>query len=239
MRILEIDLMERHDHKNSKGSNLKDIILGGQDGAVNVLGVILGVAAATQDARFIIIAGLSATFAESISMAAVAYTSVKAALGHYISKLRNEEEEIKKDPKIEKREIYNVYYKKGFRGKLLNDTVKKIISNKKIWLQTIMAEELGLLPAEYSKPLKSAFIVGFSAIVGSLIPVFPFFFFPVNVSVVLALIASALALFITGMAKARLTFGSELRSGFEMLMIGMLAALAGYLVGYFAGVINP
>ena len=228
-----------HDHKNSKGSNLKDIILGGQDGLVNVLGVILGVAAATQDARFIIIAGLSATFAESISMAAVAYTSVKAALGHYISMLRSEEEDIKKIPKIEKREIYEIYYKKGFRGKQLNEIVRRITSNKKIWLQTMMAEELGLLPVEYSYPLKSAFVVGFSAIVGSLIPVIPFFFFPVKLSVILALTASALALFITGMAKAKLTFGSELRSGFEMLIIGMLAALAGYLVGYFAGVLNP
>ncbi len=233
-----MDLIEMHDHKYSKGSNLKDIILGGQDGLVNVLGVILGVAAATQDVRFIIIAGLSATFAESISMAAVAYTSVKAALSHYISKLRNEKEEIKKDPKIEKREIYNVYYKKGFRGKLLNDIVKKITSSKKIWLQTMMAEELGLLPVEYSYPLKSAFVVGFSAIIGSLIPVIPFFFFPVKTSITLALIASALALFITGMAKAKLTFGSELRSGFEMLVIGMLAALVGYLVGYFAGVLS-
>ncbi|NIT03807.1 hypothetical protein GTO10_02645 [Candidatus Saccharibacteria bacterium] len=55
--------------------DLRDIILGGQDGLVNVLGVTLGVAAASGDTRIILAAGLAATFAESFSMAAVAYTS--------------------------------------------------------------------------------------------------------------------------------------------------------------------
>ena len=44
-------------------SALADIILGGQDGLVNVLGVILGVAAATSDPRIVLVAGLAATFA--------------------------------------------------------------------------------------------------------------------------------------------------------------------------------
>ena len=55
--------------------DLRDIILGGQDGLVNVLGVTAGVAAASGDTRLTIAAGLAATFAESFSMAAVAYTS--------------------------------------------------------------------------------------------------------------------------------------------------------------------
>ena len=49
-------------HKGS--SSLSDIILGGQDGLVNVLGIVLGVAAATADAWVVIVAGLAATFAE-------------------------------------------------------------------------------------------------------------------------------------------------------------------------------
>ena len=124
--------MKEHNHDDS-GKNLKDIILGGQDGLVNVLGVILGVAAATYQTKIIIIAGLAATFAESISMAAVAYTSTKAAKSYYLSQLKKEEDEIKDMPRLEKKEIYDIYYKKGFRGKLLNDIVKKITSNKKVW----------------------------------------------------------------------------------------------------------
>ena len=223
---------------NSSGSNLKDVILGGQDGLVNVLGVILGVAAATFDTRIIIVAGLAATFAESISMAAVAYTSTKAAKSYYLSQLKQEEKEIKEMPKLEKKEIYDIYYKKGFRGKVLNDIVKTITGNKKIWLETMMVEELGMLPREYSKPGKSSFIVGLSAIIGSIIPLIPFFLFEVKLGIIIALILSALALFITGTIKAKLTVGNEFRSGLEMLVIGMVAALTGYLIGYLFGNVN-
>lgn len=229
--------MKEHNHDDS-GKNLKDVILGGQDGLVNVLGVILGVAAATYQTKIIIIAGLAATFSESISMAAVAYTSTKAAKSYYLSQLEKEKEEIKDIPKLEKKEIYDIYYKKGFRGKLLNDIVKKITNNKKIWLETMMTEELGLLPQEYNNPKKSALIVGLSAFIGSLIPLIPFFFLSVKSSILLSLLLSALALFITGKIKARLTIGNELKSGLEMLIIGMLAALSGYLVGVLFGNIN-
>jgi hypothetical protein len=51
-------------------SKLSEIILGGQDGLVNVAGVILGLAAATNESRIIIAGGLAATFAESISSGA-------------------------------------------------------------------------------------------------------------------------------------------------------------------------
>lgn len=57
---------------------LSQMILGGQDGLVNVLGVLLGVAAASESTKIIIAVGLAATFAESIAMAAVAYTSKMA-----------------------------------------------------------------------------------------------------------------------------------------------------------------
>lgn len=58
---------------------IRDIIFGGQDGLVNVLGLSLGVAVATTELQTVIVSGLVGTFAESISMAAVAYTGFKAA----------------------------------------------------------------------------------------------------------------------------------------------------------------
>ncbi len=230
-----------YDHKeihDNSGYNIKDIILGGQDGLVNVLGVILAIAAATFDTRIVIIAGLAATFAESISMAAVAYTSTKAAKDYYLSQLKKEEQEIKDMPKLEKKEIYDIYYKKGFRGTFLNKIVSKIINNRKVWLETMMSEEFGLLKSEYENPGKSAFIVGISATIGSLVPLFPFFFFSVRLGIIIALIVAALALFITGAIKAKLTIGNWFKSGLEMLMIGMLAAIIGYLIGSLLGKVN-
>ena len=61
----EAMLLHKEPHTES-GKLLRDIILGGQDGLVNVLGILLGVAIATNDIRIVLLAGLSATFAESI-----------------------------------------------------------------------------------------------------------------------------------------------------------------------------
>lgn len=222
--------------ENHKGTLLRETILGGQDGLVNVLGVVLGVAAATTDQRIILISGLAATFAESISMGAVAYTSTKAARDFYQSMLEKEKKEIEHIPHLEKQEIKDIYYKKGFRGKLLKDIVKKITSDKKIWLDTMMTEELKLFPEEFSHPLKSALIVGLSSVAGSIIPLIPFFLTTGTNAMLSAASISAIALFTGGAIKAKLTIGGWKRSGTEMLLIGMTAALVGFAIGKILGV---
>jgi VIT1/CCC1 family predicted Fe2+/Mn2+ transporter len=57
---------------------LRDVILGGQDGLVNVLGLTLGLFSAGATARVIIVAGLAGGLSEAVSMGAVAYTSASA-----------------------------------------------------------------------------------------------------------------------------------------------------------------
>jgi predicted membrane protein (TIGR00267 family) len=218
-------------HSNGKANLLRDFILGGQDGLVNVLGIVLGVATATADQRFIIVAGLSALFAESISMGAVAFTSSKAARDYYLSELEREKREIKEMPKEERKEIYNIYYKKGFRGKLLDQVVKKITSKKKLWLDTMMTEELRMFPDQYESPMKSGFVVLGATLVGSIIPLVPFFFTAVIPAAIISVVISAIALFIGGVIKAKVTIGSWKRSGMEMAAIGMVAGIGGFIIG--------
>ncbi len=217
--------------RNNAGEQLRDIILGGQDGVVNVLGLVLGVAAATNDTRIIIIAGLASTFAESISMGAVAYTSSKAAHDYYLSEVAHEKQEILKQPTQARKEIKTIYYQKGFRGRALDLIVKKLTSSRKQWLATLLNEELQLSPSEYSKPLKIALVVGFSSLIGSLIPLIPFFFTTVKTGVILSLVSCLATLFITGAVKAKLTVGDWKRSGLEIALIGTVAALIGYGIG--------
>jgi len=224
-----------HEKHSRFGALFKEFILGGQDGLVNVLGIILGIAIATQDVRIVIIAGLAATFAESFSMAAVAYTSAKAEGDYFESEKRRELIEIKKVPRIEEKEVYDTYYKKGFRGKLLSDIVKKIISNKEMWLDVMMKEELKL-ENEFINPLKSGFIVGLAALFGSFIPLTAFFFMPIYSAVILSLIVSAAALFVTGAIEGKMTIGKWFKNGFQLMVIGMGAAGIGFVVGKLLGV---
>ena len=228
--IDQVRLHDSHDPHHGR-FHLSDVILGGQDGLVNVLGVILGVAAATLDSRIVIAAGMAATFAESISMGAVAYTSQLAENDLYHSEREREYRHIHLAPDVEVEEIRDIYRKKGFDGETLEKIVEVITANPDVWVNVMMAEEFQLTPPEKSQALRSALLVGFSALVGSLIPMIPFFFLNVTLSIWIAVVVAALTLFIVGVYKARVTVGKPLRSGIEMAVIGTVSALAGYVVG--------
>lgn len=230
--IEQVRLHDHHDPHHHE-SRLAEVILGGQDGLVNVLGVILGVAAATQDARIVLAAGLAATFAESISMGAVAYTSARANDDLYLSEREREYRHIHLAPDVEIEEIRDIYRDKGFEGETLEKIVKVITSNPDVWVNVMMSEELQLTPPEKTRALRSAILVGFSALAGSLIPLFPFFFWTVSRGIWLSIILAALTLFAVGAYKARVTVGKPFRSGIQMALIGTLSALAGYVVGLF------
>jgi len=216
-------------HKRASG--LSDFILGAQDGLVNVLGVVLGIAAATNDARVVLVAGLATAFAESISMGAVAFTTTLADADLYQSEREREYRHIKEAPNLEIKEIRDIYARKGFKGKLLNRIVETITTNQDVWVAVMMAEEHKLAPIDRKTAFRAAWVVGISAIIGSLIPVAPFLFLSVAASMWASALITALTLFAIGAYKARMTVGKPLRSGLEMMIIGTLSAAAGYLVG--------
>ncbi len=217
---------------SERGLFFKNLILGGQDGLVNVLGIVLGVAVATYDAQIIILAGLAATFAESLSMAAVAYTSTRAELEHFRGLMKDQQEEIEKHPEKAKEKIKEIYKNKGFSGDLLNKVVERIAQNKKRWLETLIKEYHNLYdPEEKMSPAYQSFLVGTSAIIGSLIPLIPFFFINVEQALYLSLIISLLSLFIFGAYKSHIAKEKWLHGGLEMMIIGGVAAFAGFMVG--------
>lgn len=225
------EIREKHIEQHlGTGAMFKEFILGGQDGLVNVLGVILGIAAATLEPKLVIIAGLAAAFAESFSMAAVAYTSAKAEQDYYESQKQRELYEIRTRPEAEKKEIHDIYYQKGFRGKLLDEIIKTITKNEKTWLNFMMKEELDL-SNQFIHPFKSAFTVGLAAIIGSIIPLVSFFLFPIQTAIIASLIISAIALFITGAIEGKINLGHWVKKGIQLTVIGMVAAGIGFLLG--------
>ncbi len=220
-----------HGDPHRRASSLSDIILGGQDGLVNVLGVILGVAAATDDPWIVIVAGLAATFAESVSMGAVAYTSTLADADFYESERKREYRHIQEVPHLERKEIREIYQNKGFSGDLLERIVETITGNEDVWVAVMMAEEHQLSPVNRQQALRSAVIVGVAAIIGSLIPLAPYPFLPIHTSMWVSILMAAIVLFVVGVYKARVTVGRPLKSGLEMALIGTISAMVGYLVG--------
>jgi VIT1/CCC1 family predicted Fe2+/Mn2+ transporter len=214
-----------------RGSSLSDIILGGQDAIVNILGVLLGIAAASGSRRLVLAAGLAAAFAESMSMAAVAYTTHVAQGEMYCSEREREYRHVRTVPALEREEVRELYARKGFEGELLDRIVARITADPDVWVAVMMAEEHGLSPIDPPRAMRSAAVVGLASIVGSLLPVLPFLFVSVRSASWAAIVVAAGALFGIGAYKAHATRGRLWRSGLEMMGIGMASASAGWAVG--------
>src|SRR5213076_980115 len=229
-KIDEAALAEKH----AQPGLLSDFILGSQDGLVNVLGVILGVAVASRDITIILAGGLAATFAESISMGAVAYTSTLARRDHYLAERGRELEEMRTMPELERQEVREILERWDFHGAELEELLEKIVSKPKAWLEIMMAHELNLAPVDSAQARKSAVLVGIAAIVGSLIPLVPFIVIgsSIFVGAIVSLAVSTLALFAIGWWKARTTIGRPTRSGVQMAIIGIASAVAGFGIAY-------
>ena len=139
-KIINEVIHHTHTDPHKGDSGLSDFILGAQDGLVNVLGVVLGIAAATNDARVVLVAGLATAFAESISMGAVAYTTTLADADLYQSEREREYRHIQETPNLEIKEIRDIYLSKGFKGELLEHIVETITANKDVWVAVMMVE---------------------------------------------------------------------------------------------------
>jgi VIT1/CCC1 family predicted Fe2+/Mn2+ transporter len=226
---------ERH----SRPTLLSNFILGSQDGLVNVLGILLGLAAATSDVRIFFVASLAALGAESISMGAVAYTSTAARRRVYLKEMTRERQEMKDVPEIERSEIKKILAEWGYEGNELEDITEHIVKNPKAMLEFMMSFELDVAPVDENEARRSSIVVGSSTVFGSVIPLVPFLFFGKNIitGTIASVFFSGVILFFVGVYEARTTVGSLWRSGLQMAIIGLTAGLIGFLIGNFIGIL--
>jgi predicted membrane protein (TIGR00267 family) len=207
------------------------VILGGQDGLVNILGIILGVIAGGGSNTVLLAAGFAAAITESISMGAVGYTSSIAERDYYDAEKAREAAEIATVPEAERQEIRDIYGSKGFTGELLDGVVDTITANRETWLTTMMDEELHLQPVQTRDILRAAVVITIATLIGHMIPLIPFVVLPRTQALVLAIVLSGLALFGVGVYSAVTLVGDWRKSGLRMLAIGLGAAAIGFLVG--------
>jgi vacuolar iron transporter family protein len=220
--------VHRERHRRSNG--LRDVILGGQDGLVNILGIILGVTAAGGSTTVLVVTGIAAAITESISMGAVGYTSTASERDYYLAEQERENQEITDDPEGERAEIRDIYAEKGFSGSLLDQVVDTITANRDRWLGTMMNEELHLQPVGRPDILRSAVVITIATLIGHLIPLVPFMVLERTAAMITAFVVSGIVLFAVGAYTAMSLVGDWRRSGIQMLAIGLGAALLGYAI---------
>jgi vacuolar iron transporter family protein len=224
--------------------SLGDFVYGATDGAVTTFAVVAGVIGASLSPSIVLILGFANLLADGFSMAVGNYLAAKTQR-EYIEKARKREEwEIDNLVEQERQEIRDIYTKKGFKEELLDEIVRVITSRRKVWVDTMMREELGLI--ENSSLPRDTAVTTFAAFnaVG-LIPLLPFVvMFVIGSSVVSAtdaftysIIFTAAAFFLIGSVKGRVVQKPLLRSGLNTLGIGGIAAAVAFAVGYLLNLI--
>jgi vacuolar iron transporter family protein len=220
----------RHAH-TGRTDRLRDVILGGQDGLVNILGIILGVIAGGGDRTVLLAAGFAAAITESISMGAVGFTSTTADRDFFESQRLVEEAAVRDDTDLECREVTELYRSKGFSGPLLDEVVATITANRDKWVETILEEERHLQPVSNQDIMRSSVIITVATLIGHLIPLLPFVFLERSAALVLAVLLSGIVLFGVGAYQALTRVGSWWRQGLRMVVIGLGAAALGFAIG--------
>src|SRR3989338_5791366 len=165
-----------------KGQYLGEFVYGAIDGTITTFAFVAGAAGAALSPGIVIILGFAYLLADGFSMASGNFLSERTQRDFVEKERKREAWEIENVPEGERGEIREIFIKKGFKGKDLDKAVEIITSDKKVWIDTMMADELGLLESPKS-PLKTAGSTYFGFIIIGIIPllayvlsyIFPFF----------------------------------------------------------------
>ena len=214
-----------------ESSSIRDFVFGFGDGVNTSLGIAAGVGGADASSNIIILAALVAMFTGAKAMAVQNYLAVKSHRELLKSEIDREIWEIENKPEDERQEIEDIYKAKGFSGKDLEMIVNKITSDKKVWLDTMLNEELNLNLEIAGHPLKSALRMFGSFLVGGILPIIPFFFAEGYVPLFIAIGISLSTSFIVGAVKSKMAQTSIIKGGIEMAGLGTGIALIGFGIG--------
>ncbi|NBR26406.1 MAG: VIT family protein, partial [Micrococcales bacterium] len=146
-------------------------VLGANDGIMSTSGLILGVAASPGvTSETILIAGVAAVVAGSISMAGGEYTSVSAQKDSEKAALTVERKELADDPEGELRELAWFYEQKGISPKLAIQVAEELTS--KDALKAHAEAELGIDSEHHVSPTQAALSSFVAFAIGGLLPLF-------------------------------------------------------------------
>jgi len=221
-------------HKRETGQYLSDIILGANDGIITTFVVVAGASGASLAPLVILVVGFANVLGDAVSMGFGNYLGQKSEADYNRSQRRKEYWEVEKFPEIERWEIEEVFKKWGFKGDDLERAVEIVTSDKDVWVEVMMREELGIIEESVSQPFKRGLATFLAFVLVGSVPLIPFLIPPLASSA--AIISSFVAageLFIIGALRKLVYPVNWLKAGLEMLLVGALAGGIAYTVGYF------
>jgi len=226
--------MAKHAHSESHflaSETVRDVVIGMSDGLTVPFALAAGLSGAVQDTRLIVVGGLAEIAAGSIAMGLGGYLAARGDAEHYEQERAREYREIKEIPEEEIAEVKRVFQNYGLPAQESTRVAEALSHHPDAWVDFMMRFELGLEEPDPKRAVTSAATIAASYIAGGLIPLSPYV---VLSSAYKGLVFSAavtlLALAIFGFIKGRFTGASALRSAFQTVLIGGVAAGAAFLL---------
>lgn len=216
-------------------SHLRDFVYGAIDGTVTTFAVVAGVAGAGLSTSIVIILGAANLVADGFSMAVSNFLGTRAERQQRERARRAEERQIALIPEGEQEEIRQIFASKGFTDTDLDHVVEVITADRRVWLDTMMTEELGY-GADSADPLRAAAATLAAFVALGFLPLAVFVVDLVAPGEIPAPFAwsaalTAVAFFAVGTLKASFVDQSPWRSGLETLAVGGAAALLAFAIG--------
>ena len=219
-------------HRTESGGFLRNVVYGFNDGLTANFGLVAGVigAASAEAHHTVIVAGVAGLIADALSMGSSGYLAAKSEQEVYANEIAMERDEIALMPEVERDELALIYEAKGMSRDSAHALATEVMADPERMLEEQVQEELGIGDPHMS-PLREGWVTGSATAVGALIPVFPFLVWTGSTAIIVAFVISMASHFIVGAARSVFTGRSVFRSGFDMFVVGLGVAAAGYFVG--------
>ncbi len=226
----------QHIEEHFSGSEtVRDVVIGMADGLTVPFALAAGISGALVNSKVVVTAGLAEIAAGSIAMGLGGYLAARSEAEHYASELRREEREIIEKTEVEKQEIVDIFRAYGVTREEAAPIVQALERKPEAWRDFMMRFELGLEKPDPKRALQSAFTIGFSYIVGGLVPLAPYMIWmqaPRSALTVSAGVTLA-ALAVFGGVKGHFTGVARGKSALQTTVVGGLAACVAFLIAKF------
>ncbi|MGD0501864.1 MAG: VIT family protein [Steroidobacteraceae bacterium] len=212
---------------------LRASVLGANDGIVSTSSLILGVAAAHSSHSSIVLSGIAGLVAGGMSMAIGEYVSVHSQADSEAVALAQEREELKHDPVGERRELTEIYVRRGLESGLARQVAEQLMAHDA--LAAHARDELGFSARSIARPLQAAGASAGSFATGAIIPLLVAWLSSESYVIPLTVAASLISLFVLGAISARAGGAHLLTAALRVTLWSALAmgvtAGVGALVG--------
>jgi len=222
---------EKHTHIVGRGL-ISSSALGLADGLITNLAFLTGFGGAVSNIDLVRFAGLAALLAGSVSMFFGGVLSARSELDLFNADSAREAYEIDNEPEEELWELKSLYKEKGLTEEEAEVVVKRIASDKKKFLDDMLANELHVSKHDLQNPFKVGGVVGLSFLVGAVVPLGPYYLLSNMGEAIAGSVAiSSAFLFSAGAWKGLIVKRTAWKSGLEALLIGAAASSLLYLIG--------